>query len=288
NYTELTSADGLANSGQSESTRGTEAITYSFMSGYARPPGTYYVKVQNLSSSSQFFHIYYYGGSSSFTFANPDPFYTIGSPGEADSAIAVGAYVTRGSWTNYLGTTYSSTSNPNPGVIANFSSRGPRVDGGAPGKPNVVAPGAQIISARDSIYTPGNSNYDQSIISNSDTRTPQQPANYYVMQGTSMATPLAAGVGALILQKNPSWTPAQVRHALERSATDKGDPGWDGTYGWGLVNAASAINTLPAINSYSDAARTTTRDTFSGSATVYLRGTGLLASHGYRVAWYNG
>jgi subtilisin family serine protease len=282
-YTEIT--DHLSNSGQSESPRGTEVIEYSFDTGYARPAGTYYLKVQNTSPNSQFFHVYYYGGSSSVTFASPDPMYTIGAPAEADSAIAVGAYTTRGSWTNYLGTTYTATSDPAPGVISSFSSRGPRVDGSAPGKPNVVAPGAQIISARDSLYTPGNTSYDPRIISNG---TSGQPANYYVMQGTSMACPLAAGVGALILNKNPTWTPAQVRHALERTAVDKGAGGWDGIYGWGLVDASSAINALPALGSYSDAARTNASNAFSGSATAYLRGTGFLPNHSYLAAWYSG
>ncbi|MEW6142746.1 MAG: S8 family serine peptidase [Chloroflexota bacterium] len=287
-YQEITA--GLVQGSQSESPRGTEAIDTSFASGSALPAGTYYVRVQNLSDTGQGYHIYYYGGSTSFSFNEPDAYYTLGAPAEADSAIAVGAYVTRGSWTNYLGTTYTATLNPNPGVIATFSSRGPRVDAydpnnASPPKPNVVAPGAQIISARDSLYTPGTTTYDYYIISNG---TSGQPANYYVMQGTSMACPLAAGVGALILNKNPTWTQAQVRHALEKSAVDKGASGWDGNYGWGLVDASSAINTLPVLGSYSDAARTTASNAFSGSATAYLRGTGFLPNHSYRAAWYSG
>jgi len=282
-YQEITT--GLSYGSQSQSPRGTEAIETSFASGYALPAGTYYVRVENTSNASQAYHVYYYGGSSAFTFASPDPLYTLGAPAEADSAIAVGAYTTRGSWTNYLGTTYTATSDPTPGVISSFSSRGPRVDGGAPGKPNVVAPGAQIISARDSLYTPGNTSCDPKIISNG---TSGQPANYYVMQGTSMACPLAAGVGALILNKNPTWTPAQVRHALERTAVDKGSTGWDGIYGWGLVDASSAINALPTLISYSDAGYTTRKDAFSGTQTVYLSGSGYLVDHTYRISWYNG
>jgi len=56
-----------------------------------------------------------------------------------------------------------------------------------------------------------------------------------------MASPLAAGVGALILDKNPTWTPAQGKDALESTATDKGDAGWDKVYGWGLVDAYAAV-----------------------------------------------
>jgi hypothetical protein len=62
------------------------------------------------------------------------------------------------------------------------------------------------------------------------------------MQGTSMASPLAAGVAALLLEKHPSWTPAQVKLALESTATDKGASGHDNIYGWGLLDALAASN----------------------------------------------
>jgi serine protease len=64
---------------------------------------------------------------------------------------------------------------------------------------------------------------------------------YYFWQGTSMAAPHVAGVAALILAKHPSWTPDQVRYALESSATDLGTAGWDQYYGWGLLNAHAAV-----------------------------------------------
>ena len=49
-----------ATSGQSESSRGTESNLYSFQTAVGA--GTYYLKVQNTSSNSQLFHIYYIGG----------------------------------------------------------------------------------------------------------------------------------------------------------------------------------------------------------------------------------
>ncbi len=81
-------------SGQSESIKGTESNEYIFNTAVSA--GTYYLKVQNNSLVNQFFHIYYTGGSTAVTFSSPDPNYTLGSPAEADSAIAVGAYVTSG------------------------------------------------------------------------------------------------------------------------------------------------------------------------------------------------
>ncbi|MBN1190314.1 MAG: S8 family serine peptidase [Dehalococcoidales bacterium] len=68
------------------------------------------------------------------------------------------------------------------------------------------------------------------------------PADYLSLQGTSMASPTAAGVAALILSKNSSLTPAMVRQAMQATTTDKGDRGSDSVYGWGLINAAEAVN----------------------------------------------
>jgi len=74
-----------------------------------------------------------------------------------------------------------------------------------------------------------------------------QPTNfgYYWGDGTSFACPHVAGVAALILAKNPSLTPDQVREALQSTATDLGTPGRDNTYGWGLLNAPAAILWTP-------------------------------------------
>lgn len=63
--------------------------------------------------------------------------------------------------------------------------------------------------------------------------------------GTSCATPYAAGVCALILSVNPTWTPAQVRAQLVGSAIDvvnvEAGSGWDRYTGYGLVDAAAAV-----------------------------------------------
>ena len=66
------------------------------------------------------------------------------------------------------------------------------------------------------------------------------------MLGTSGATPIAAGVAALILSIEPSLTNDEVRHFLERSAKDLGDPGRDDYYGWGRVDARAALDMVLA------------------------------------------
>jgi subtilisin family serine protease len=68
------------------------------------------------------------------------------------------------------------------------------------------------------------------------------PGNRYASySGTSMASPVASGVAALIWSRNPSLTATQVRHILQASATDLGPAGRDGSYGYGLVNAQAAL-----------------------------------------------
>ncbi len=238
---------------QAQSFKGTENV-YSHYGPYVSN-GAYYLKVRNNSASSQLFHIYYdYGYNTdpwyTVTFASPDPFYTIGSPAEADSAIAVGAYYTRTTWTDYKGSNHAVSATL--GTAPPWSSRGPRVDLGAPGKPSLSAPGSIIVSARDR-YAPdtvtGQGN-DPYIIDNDGLNLGPSntgPADYIVMQGTSMATPHAAGIAALLLSKNPSLTPAQVKAILESTATDKGSPGRDNIYGYGLVNATAALSD-PDVN----------------------------------------
>jgi len=103
---------------------------------------------------------------------------------------------------------------------------------------------------------------------------------------------MAAGVGALLLDKNSSWTPAQVRYALESTATEKGDAGVDNVYGWGLIDALAASNaSLPTATSYSDDGYSTECNIFSDFATehiVYMKSTGLLPSQNYRMSYYDG
>ena len=68
---------------------------------------------------------------------------------------------------------------------------------------------------------------------------------YYFFQGTSMATPHVSGVAALLVSAGKANTPDEVRTVLQTTAEDKGTPGRDSIYGWGLVDAASALGITP-------------------------------------------
>ncbi|MEU9256482.1 S8 family serine peptidase [Streptomyces sp. NPDC048270] len=108
---------------------------------------------------------------------------TVNSPGSAPAALTVGAV-------------------DKQDRIADFSSRGPTVDGES--KPDVTAPGVDITAAQStqSGYPPGD--------------------GYQTMSGTSMATPHVAGAAALLLQQHPAWSGAQLKALLTGSA--KPDP----------------------------------------------------------------
>jgi subtilisin family serine protease len=147
-------------------------------------------------------------------------------------------------------------------VMTYFSSRGP---GGDFLKPDVTAPGLQILAGQ--------------------TPTPESPAEgppgnlYQVIAGTSMSSPHVAGAAALVFALHPSWTPGQVKSALETTAktaikkpdrvtqadpfddgggridlTKAGDPGltMDETAANYAASAADALNridlNLPSVN----------------------------------------
>ena len=61
--------------------------------------------------------------------------------------------------------------------------------------------------------------------------------------GTSQATPHVSGVAAMLMQQGIT-DPAAVEAALERLATDLGDPGRDPQYGFGLIEARNTLRGL--------------------------------------------
>lgn len=66
--------------------------------------------------------------------------------------------------------------------------------------------------------------------------------SWYVQAiGTSAATPLVAGVAALIKSANPGLTPSQIRAILQQTAEDIGPVGYDQFFNFGLVNASAAV-----------------------------------------------
>ena len=77
---------------------------------------------------------------------------------------------------------------------------------------------------------------------------PSSGFEYRPLTGTSMASPHVAGVAALIKARNPSWSPADVRAAITSTCRDLGPAGRDKQFGFGLVDAAKAVNAKHSVS----------------------------------------
>lgn len=133
--------------------------------------------------------------------SGPEP-YSVSAPGAADSALTVGAV-------------------DSADRLASFSSRGPRVgDNGL--KPELTAPGVDVLAAR--------SQY-----------APEGEGSYLTMSGTSMATPHVAGAAALLARAHPDWTGQQLKDALVSTTkiTQQYSPFSAGS---GRLDVAAAVN----------------------------------------------
>ncbi|EAR20977.1 Peptidase S8 and S53, subtilisin, kexin, sedolisin [Nitrococcus mobilis Nb-231] len=71
--------------------------------------------------------------------------------------------------------------------------------------------------------------------------TTSRGGGYGAPSGTSFASPITAGVAALISSANNALSPDQIAAVLTQSAKDLGNSGWDPYYGYGRVDAAAAV-----------------------------------------------
>lgn len=65
--------------------------------------------------------------------------------------------------------------------------------------------------------------------------------DFAVVKGTSFSTPYAAGVAALVISARPDLSAAEVEAILQQSTVDFGVPGYDTSFGYGVVNALNAL-----------------------------------------------
>lgn len=93
----------------------------------------------------------------------------------------------------------------------------------------------------NSVIAPG-----VNIVSTFPTYATDMPAtNYGAISGTSMASPVVAGLAVLVRSKYPQLNQAQVKAHIEATSDDLGAPGYDIQFGFGRINAAKALNTPP-------------------------------------------
>jgi hypothetical protein len=71
--------------------------------------------------------------------------------------------------------------------------------------------------------------------------TDGNPDGYTLLDGTSFSAPMVAAAAAWIIQERPGLANDQVTGVLRDSATDLGQPGWDQSFGFGLINVANAL-----------------------------------------------
>jgi len=112
------------------------------------------------------------------------------------------------------------------GAKASFSNYGVTAD--------VSAPGVAILSTMPTYPVTLTTTYGYSM-------------NYDALSGTSMATPMVAGVAGLVLSKNPNLTPSQVAGIIEASSGD--GVSWNPNLAFGVVNAYKAVSS--AASGYS-------------------------------------
>ncbi len=79
-------------------------------------------------------------------------------------------------------------------------------------------------------------------------------SGYEAWDGTSMATPHVSAVAALVWSSDLDKSGCAIRHALTLTAEDLGGAGRDDAYGFGLVQAADALNLLPSLENLAPAA----------------------------------
>ncbi|NJF24160.1 S8 family serine peptidase [Thermococcus sp. Bubb.Bath] len=162
---------------------------------------------------------------------------TVGSPGDSDLVITVGAFRSSYLWKTVAQYLYGLPS-PVEGVantVASFSSRGPRMDGLL--EPDVIAPGEMIFSSLPLYYT---------VLDNNS-------YGYYgIWDGTSMATPHVSGAVALLISyakaHGLSYNPLMIRRALEMGAM----PVEEATpidQGFGLIQVENSIKILQNLSS---------------------------------------
>lgn len=124
--------------------------------------------------------------------------------------------------------------------VAQFSARGPSLANPSILKPDIIAPGVNIIAAWPQNLGPTGLPYDS------------RRVNFTVMSGTSMSCPHVSGITALIRSTYPNWSPAAIKSAMMTTADlydrqgkaikDGNKPAGVFAIGAGHVNPQKAIN----------------------------------------------
>jgi hypothetical protein len=109
--------------------------------------------------------------------------------------------------------------------------------------PNVIA--VTATNASDGLFEGANrGNYIAVAAPGVDILAPAPDGAYQFTTGTSVAAAEVSGVAALLLERNPALTPADIRKILMDTARDLGPKGRDRDFGAGLINALKALTAI--------------------------------------------
>ncbi|KAF1898267.1 hypothetical protein Lal_00033033 [Lupinus albus] len=121
----------------------------------------------------------------------------------------------------------------NAPMVTDFSSRGPNIITPEILKPDISAPGVDILAS----FSP--------VVSPSRDETDKRSAKYNIISGTSMSCPHVSGIAAYLKTFHLDWSPAAIKSALMTTAqTMKGSIDDIGEYAYG----SGHVNPIPAIN----------------------------------------
>ncbi|KAF1890400.1 hypothetical protein Lal_00016875 [Lupinus albus] len=122
---------------------------------------------------------------------------------------------------------------PNAPIVAIFSSRGPNTLVPEIMKPDISAPGVDILASFSQAVSPSDDGYDK------------RSTKYNIISGTSMSCPHVAGIAAYLKTFHFDWSPSAIKSAIMTSANPmKGskDEVGEYAYGSGHVNPISAVH----------------------------------------------
>lgn len=164
---------------------------------------------------------------------------SIASTATGKEPIAVGAYVSRRYYTDITGKKQDTKWTRND--LYPMSGQGPTFDGRT--KPEVVAPGAAVISSFNSFAAPYN--LPNNLKTHSKTSNGR---NYFwgIAYGTSMATPVVTGTMALWLQAKNDLTAADVRELLASTSQSDSFTGMvpNNAFGNGKLDALAGLKSI--------------------------------------------
>ncbi len=161
--------------------------------------------------------------------------------GTANSIITVGAYTTK---EGYVGlNNMMNTAEGTVGNLAPFSSHGPTVDGRI--KPDISGPGDVVIAAVNSKHEGLEVAYPPM----AEIQEGEQTWYWGGASGTSMSSPMVAGIVALLLEANPELSAAEIKNILQSTArkdeaTGAIPSGGNNLWGAGKVDAFAALSTI--------------------------------------------